>query len=443
MKAIIPLILLASVLAAFTATFTLGNFAFSGDEYSYTFQAKILSSGKLYASPPPLAEAFTLHHVINDGKWYGRYTLGWPAILALSLKASWLLKAAISGAATLFTFFLASRLFNRKTAIIASTIMATSPFFVFNAASFYPHAASLLFSGVFALFFLKCLNKNSKTLQLIAGSGLGAVFLIRPIDAAIIVLPLAAYSITTVRNAKLLAKRLWLAATIAAALAGIQLAANHILSGSILTFPYGTYDPTENFALKAVSISHLFYRLGLLALWMPLSALALFARKQKATLLLSSIIATNILTYLAFPYTGGDQFGPRYYFPSVLTLAILAGSALSRIQAKHAIMAILLVNLPLLAFLSFDIHKEVSFRQQVYEETGHLEDALILIESSREQGCEWYTRNSPALTGNIFACNTKNNDELISAFPNKIPHNYDLARMGKPTSLYSRLIRYS
>lgn len=450
MRSPLPIIILASILIAFTSIFTLNGFAFSGDEYSYLFQAKILATGSLYAQPPPFQQAFQLHHVINDAKWHGRYTIGWPAILAISeiFKAAWLLKAMLGGATIMAVFTLANKLHGRRAAIFASAVLAASPFFIFNSASLYPHTASLLFSAVFAIFFFHSLGKQSLPSQIISGAALGAVFTIRPIDAAITGLPFAIYAAMTIRDPKKLAAKTWAILAAAAAVASIQLLVNYFFTKNPLTFTYQTYDPSEKFALRASALAHLLYRLGLLAIWMPFFALIFFAGKEKKNILLISMIAVNILVYLAFPFTGGDQFGPRYYFPSLISMAILAGSAFSKLKVSipAAISAIIMVNMPGMAFLTLDIHQETLFRQQPFAEVESqgMANALVIMKSSQTQGCEWYTRNNPKLKGNVYACDVgEKNNQLISAFPGKTPYYYDLAKMGASKSLYSRIIRYS
>ncbi len=443
----LAIIVLAAVFIAFTAAFTFDQFAFSGDEYSYLFQARILESGHLYAQPP-LAEPFVLQHIINlNGKWYGRYTPGWPLMLAIGekLHMSWLLKAAIGGLALFAIYTLAKRLHGSRTALYAVAMLAVSPFFTFNAASFYPHTASLLFSAIFMLFFFKSLQKSSKLSQLISGASLGFVFMIRPVDAAITGLPFAAYAFLTVRDKTDLAKKTWLLISAAGMVAGIQLAINLFFTKSPFTFTYQVYDPAERFAINAKAVGQLLYRLKLLAVWMPLSALAIFAKRQKVNFLFASVIAVNIITYLLFPFTGGDQFGPRYYFPSVISIAVLAGSTLSRIKTqKYLIPALLVVSIPLVAFHTADLHREVEFREQLYDEVNGQTNLLVIIKSSEEQGCSWYTRNSPKLEGNIYVCDMEgSNDDLIEKFPGKTPYFYDLAEMGRSGTFYSRMLIYS
>ncbi len=52
------------------------------DESAYRFAAELLASGRLWAPSPPLKIFFDQNFMINDGRLYPVYFLGWPALLA-------------------------------------------------------------------------------------------------------------------------------------------------------------------------------------------------------------------------------------------------------------------------------------------------------------------------------------------------------------------------
>jgi hypothetical protein len=55
------------------------------DESAYRFAAQLLASGRLWVASPALKLFFDQNFMINDGRLYPAYFLGWPALLALGV----------------------------------------------------------------------------------------------------------------------------------------------------------------------------------------------------------------------------------------------------------------------------------------------------------------------------------------------------------------------
>jgi len=154
--------------------------------------------------------------------------------------------------------------------------------------------------------------------------------------------------------------------------------------------------------------------------------------------LLISIFVLNILFYLFYFSAGGDQYGPRYYYISLVALIPLISSKIKKLNKKTACI-ILLVNISLSIIFGAIIYEEVLYRKQPFDyfEKNSITNNLIFLKSSEYQGCSWYTRNEPDLSKNIIVCdNDEYNNELIKLYPNKNHTYYDLEIMGKPTSKY-------
>ncbi len=62
--------------------FVLHDLPISDDEDTYRFAAQLLAEGRLWAPSPPERLFFDRQFMINDGRWYTQYFLGWPALLA-------------------------------------------------------------------------------------------------------------------------------------------------------------------------------------------------------------------------------------------------------------------------------------------------------------------------------------------------------------------------
>src|SRR5262245_32136900 len=59
----------------------LHNAPLTDDESAYRFAAELLASGRLWVPSPPLKLFFDQNFIINDGRMYAVYFLGWPALL--------------------------------------------------------------------------------------------------------------------------------------------------------------------------------------------------------------------------------------------------------------------------------------------------------------------------------------------------------------------------
>jgi hypothetical protein len=55
------------------------------DESAYRFAARLIASGRLWVASPPMKLFFDQNFMINDGRLYPQYFLGWPALLALGV----------------------------------------------------------------------------------------------------------------------------------------------------------------------------------------------------------------------------------------------------------------------------------------------------------------------------------------------------------------------
>jgi 4-amino-4-deoxy-L-arabinose transferase-like glycosyltransferase len=133
-------------LTLFTLFSTLQDFPNSADEYAYLVSAKIFSRGQVSVPSPSLPRFFDVMHVVNNGKFYGKYPPGWPMILALGVRAGlpWIVNPLL-GVATVFALHaLARRHFSIEAANAATLSLLICPFLVFNSASYFSHSACLL-----------------------------------------------------------------------------------------------------------------------------------------------------------------------------------------------------------------------------------------------------------------------------------------------------------
>ncbi|MCS7052078.1 MAG: hypothetical protein NZL87_10710, partial [Thermomicrobium sp.] len=116
------------------------------DEVAFLFQAATIARGHLVAPAPPVPDAFWIPFVIvRDGMWFGKYPPGYPLLLAPGVLLGYppLVNAFAAALSVLLVFSLADRVYDRQTGLLAAMLLAASPFFLVQAASFMAHTVCL------------------------------------------------------------------------------------------------------------------------------------------------------------------------------------------------------------------------------------------------------------------------------------------------------------
>jgi hypothetical protein len=453
--------IISLTLILFTTLFVLKTSPFSGDDQSYLFQAKIFAKGKLYANVPEKPEFFSLQHTeMNNGKWYSIFPITWSLILSLGMHVNlqWIINPVL-GLFTLFIIFLFTKLvYDIKTAHLALIFAAFSPFYIFNSASYYSHVPALFFASLSILLFQKSVKSGVNIFLFFSGISAGLMILIRPIDGLIMGLPLICYAIYLTRKKNFNLKQFLLFLIPTAFVLSFLFYTNFLYSNNPFIFPnlsYITKNNIPNFGLNLVlGFKNLIYRLQLLFFWFPvifIFAPFSFLSKNQWNNFLASVVFFNIFVYFLVLQTGGDQFGPRYYFISFTSLVILSANGFRVLMMKfrnlrYFLILIIGLDIFLFGFYSYDIAREVNFRNQVYQyvKENEITNALIFMKSSNEEGCSFYTRNPPFLDSDVlYVCDLGNrNKELMTLYPERNYHFFDLKNMGKSPSYYRENLIY-
>ena len=182
----VSLAIVALAASAAVSTYLLERIPHVQDSVAYLFQAHTFSLGRLWAPLPELPEFFEHEFVVmRDGRWFGKYPPGFPAVLALGVLAGapWLVNPVAAGLAVLATYLLGARTAGPGVGLLAALLLATSPFFLFLGGSFMAHTTGLLFVTLFALAY-------ASGRGFLAGLAFGACFLIRPWTALVMAIPL-------------------------------------------------------------------------------------------------------------------------------------------------------------------------------------------------------------------------------------------------------------
>jgi len=222
------------------------------DEVVYLIHARYFAEGLLWLPAPPAPEAFNidLMHYEAD-RWFSPVPPGWPLVLAAGAWAGvpWLVNPILAGCSTLLASAVLSSMYDRRTARLATLLLALSPWFVFMSMNFMTHQATLFFAllGAVAVAQIRVWRevrpRSPWFMALVAvggGLAIGFVSLIRPLEGLATALLLGVWS---------LPPRWWSALTewrLPAFMPSAALAAGAIVGGGLVR-PYNalmTGDPS-------------------------------------------------------------------------------------------------------------------------------------------------------------------------------------------------------
>lgn len=328
------------------------------DENAYVFQAKIIEKGRILAPPPPVEKSFDNWFIITKNNFTGKYTLGFPFLLALGLRlvGSCYFLPVLLAISTISLFFLAGKeLYDSPTGLLASAVLVCSPFFLVNAANLLSHASNLFFLSFFTWMYLKGLRRNSWLMGIFAGLAFGAAFNIRQLTALGFGCPFAFYLLWRFKTdkGKILSFSVGFI-TGAIPIFLFTLWYNRIISGSFFQFPFHVYDPLERLGFGPMldnlrythtpvkGIQNLLVSLGRLNLWflgMPLSLFFILpvifhGSRENGDRWCMSIILCFFIAYLFYYSPGVADTGPVYYFELLLPLSLLGARGLFLLYKK-------------------------------------------------------------------------------------------------------------
>ena len=115
------------------------------DESSYRFAAELLASGRLSVASPPMPVFFDNGFVVNDGRLYSAYFLGWPALLSIGVFVGLpaLVNPVLSGLTTMLISKTAALRMGSPWGHVAAMFYLASPFVMVSAATQRSHTSSL------------------------------------------------------------------------------------------------------------------------------------------------------------------------------------------------------------------------------------------------------------------------------------------------------------
>jgi hypothetical protein len=168
------------------------------DEVAYLYQAKTYARGHLVIESPTPRRAFWQPFVVDsEGKRFGKYSPGWPALLMVGvwLGELWVVNAFFGALTVALVYRLGREVFNEDTGVIAAALTAFSPMALLLNASLMGHSSALFGATLFIYAYWR-LEKRQNALRwgIIAGLSLGMVFASRPLTAIGLAIPFVAWS---------------------------------------------------------------------------------------------------------------------------------------------------------------------------------------------------------------------------------------------------------
>jgi hypothetical protein len=389
-----PLFMLDAAAAATALALYFGGRLFgadgsTSDEFAQQWQAHLLTMGRLWARSETYPEFFSTTMTLDiDGRWFGQFPIGGPAILAMGLAVGIpsMVNPLLTGLCAAMLYRFASAITDDATARGATLLFVLSPFVLFMGGSQMNHTATLaaVLVALAALPAWAGASPQSRTMRsaMVVGGALGVAATIRPYDAALVALAIGVFQLAIIFTvaAERRARALSLVAQCAAGALPVTLLlwANWRTVGDPLSFAYDVLNGAEHrpgfhvgpngyphtvgrgLALMSTYLWKLDF--GLLGWPLPIllfvvAVLVLRRGASRWDLLLVALTCSIIGGYVAY-WGDGHFVGPRFLFLLVPAVAIwvaqFSGTLASRLARPTLRRAALLVA-PLLTLIAWSL----------------------------------------------------------------------------------------
>lgn len=434
------------------AVLILDGFPNSADEYCYVYQAETMAAGRFYNTPHELQDFFNSTHIAaKDGRLFSVYPPGWPVLLAAAMRVLlplWLVNPLLGMLSLLVLFLLGRRLYGDKTALLAVLLLAVSPYFLFNAASFFAHQLTSLLMLLTYYHAVRLLDSGRARDAVLVGFWFGWAFVTRGYTSLLCAAPLVVYVAWRKPGAL---RHLILAALGALPWAAFLMAYNHAITGEALLLPQawaGTnrYWFTPEVATRGITIfaSLVIRFLG----WTPLFLLLIYfvslaARGRASRAGTGFVLLVLMLGMFFYTDSGGNQYGARYYYeayPFVLLFcagAILGDGCseskrgLDRLLAGLLAVSVLTV-VPAVGYHMAAEHRMVAERRDLYAQVARhdVHNAVVFVSTGagvmKPMPAGDLIRNDPDFAGDVlYALDMGDaNVRLMEYYPDRQHYRY-------------------
>lgn len=352
--------LLAFVVPAAIRTWLLRGMPITDDESAYRLMAQMLAQGRVYIDSSPLKLFFDNRFLINDGKVYAHYFLGWPALMVpgIWLGISGWMNAFYSALTVAPLFKTVRRLAGSRWAKVSVLLFLASPMLMLAAATELSHTSCIAALAWFTWFCLRSRDDDAGPgIHAAAAAAFSIAFFVRPSSALGIGLPLLLWWLVGIlrrRSGRVSAVLAFAAPAIL--LASLFLAVNWLQNGSPTDIAYHRayeYAQENDFRfslwtgeddafkemqwiswpfLSAVAGSATL-RLNLALFGWPCSLLfAFFAGRGTLRTTLRLSVLSYFLLHALTSNVGIDTFAPMHYFEVAWPLLLLSACGLATLE---------------------------------------------------------------------------------------------------------------
>ena len=424
----------------------------SGDEYSYVFLADLLLHGRIatVSSPDPvLFENF--HVLVRDGWMFSPYPPGWSALLApfravgMEILVNPLLTVVLGAALAGILSRLGIGPTVRRTAV---ALVLLVPFTLFLGGSVFPQ--TLAATAVAGIVWLQVADEASpgRRRKLAVGVLFGVLLMTRYDVLALAAMPYIVDRLM-IRRLAAFGDGAWVGLGFLPFVA-LHLGYNLALTGDPLTLPavWGGLEalsaPDMTFGMRTVlALAQNLQFAGELALFggLPVAAMALLgliARVRAGTCRFWDFFLPSAIVFYSFiPFSGGHQYGPRYWFWAfpicVVTgvTALVDTSGLLRFGSRRVAFegfaaCCLLCGTITFVGLLMTTRTYMQARREVYAATPPMQPATVLVPDRVFVFWPWqaeaiiapsldFTRNDPPFTGPVLYARDNVEDSILRA----------------------------
>lgn len=351
-----------ATLAAFAIPWNLRTFVLHGapltdDEAAYHLASQIVASGRVVAESPPFKLFFDRAFLINDGRFFTQYFLGWPLLMAPgTLLGKPELMNPLYSALTIWPLYqILVRVAGARWARLGVFLWLASPFLMFGAATLMSHTSCLM-ALTWGMYLVLRAGDEDAPLWLHGAVAFcfGIAFWVRPLSA----IGIGAFPVMwwawRQRGAPGQASAYAVFASVGAVMAAVFLGVNYAQSGSVFSVAYSEalryadangyrfalWDSAPDVDVPNISVGEFhtpgvaIFRLAFTGFGFPgplFLALIGAGHAQGALFAGSAIgfLATMLLTSSA----GVDPFGPVHATELMLPAVVLVVLAFARIEA--------------------------------------------------------------------------------------------------------------
>jgi len=319
------------------------------DSFTYLMQGRMFWHGHLTLEAPLYPELWVHDRILEGNSTFGKYPLGWPAILGFFdlCDLAWLANPALAAIILVLTYWIVRRKVGSLVANLTALTLALTPEYYWHAATELSHLASTVWLLLFAALYQETLDTKSPAFGVLSGLALSGAIMTRPQDAAFFALP------AVLAGAWLLFRgpKQWfrpLAAVVGGVIPGLALylGINAYLMGNWAVSPYGK-TPVRELQGHMALHGHGIFRdvlwlqeswVGLTREWfsgaftasVPVAAGLWFGRRYIARLpILMACSLSFFITYGFAAFASRTWAGPRWYVPLIPVGAFIIASGVA------------------------------------------------------------------------------------------------------------------